>query len=80
MMRPPERMKLSVVAAALMLSVLLSGPATGATQRHCPTKTKGQQTLGCPVGVSRHKGQTVRHIRNRHGIRIELGGSAPLGN
>jgi hypothetical protein len=80
MMRSPERVSLCAIAAALMLCVLLSGPAGGATQRHCPTKTKGQQTFVCPVGVSRHKGQTARHIRARHGIRIELGGSAPLGN
>jgi hypothetical protein len=36
--RPSERMTLSAVAAVLMLPALLSGPAAGVTQRHCPTK------------------------------------------
>ena len=91
---PPERVNLCTIAAALVLSVLLSGPAAGMTQRHCPSKThtgrhdagggrKGKQTLVCGVDVSRQQGQsmgTARRIRDRHGTSIELGGSEPVGN
>jgi hypothetical protein len=77
--RPSERMSLSAVAAALMLSALLSGPAAGMTQGHCPTKPhtgrhneKGQQMLVCRIGMSRQQG-------GRHGISIELSGSGPPG-
>ena len=65
---PPERVSLCAIAAALVLSVLLSGPAAGMTQRHCPTKPhtsrhdrddarKGKQMLVCGVDVSRQQGQ-----------------------
>jgi hypothetical protein len=86
---PPERVSLCAIAAALMLSVLLPGPAAGVTQRHCPTKPhtgrhdvgdgrKGQQMLVCQVGVSRQQGQSMGTARR--GISIELGGSGPVGN
>jgi len=85
--RFPERVSLYAIAAALILSVLLPGPAAGVTQRLCPTKPhngrhdggdgrKGQQMLVCPVGVSRQQGQsmgTTRRMRDRHGISIEPG-------
>jgi Spy/CpxP family protein refolding chaperone len=91
---PPERVSLCAIAAALVLSVLLSAPAAGMTQRHCRTKPhigrhdggegrKGKQMLVCGVDVSRQQGQsmrTARRIRDRHGISIELGGSEPVGN
>ena len=91
---PPERVSLCAIAAALVLSVLLSGPAAGITQRHCPTKPhtgrhdgadgrKGKQMLVRRVDVSRRQGQnmgTPRRVRDRYGISIELGGSEPVGN
>jgi hypothetical protein len=91
---PPERVSLCAIAAALVLSVLLSGPVAGMTQRHCPAKPhtgrhdggdggKSKQMLVCRVNVSRQQGQsmgTARRIRDRHGISIELGGSEPVGN
>ena len=66
--RFPERVSLYAIAAALILSVLLPGPAAGVTQRLCPTKPhngrhdggderKGQQMLVCRVGVSHQQGQ-----------------------
>ena len=91
---PPERVSLCAIAAALVLSVLLSGPAAGVTQKHCPTKPhtsrhdagdgrNGKQMLVCRVDVSRQQGQsmgTARRICDRHEISIELGGSEPVGN
>lgn len=88
---PPDRVSLCAVAAALMLSVLLSDPAAGMTQRRCPTKPhtgrhdggdgrKSQQMLVCRVGVKGQSTGTARRIRDRHGISIELGGSEPVGN
>jgi hypothetical protein len=91
---PPERGNLCAIAAALMLPVLLSGPAAGLTQRHCPAKPhigrhdgndgrNDHQMLVCRGAVSRQQDQgmgTARRIRGRHGISIELGGSEPVGN
>jgi hypothetical protein len=91
---PPERVSLCAIAAALVLSVLFSGPAVGMTQRHCPTKPhtgrhdggegrKGKQMLVCRADVSRQQSQsmgTARRIGDRHGISIDLGGSEPVGN
>jgi hypothetical protein len=91
---PSERASHCAIAAALMLSVLLSGPAAGLTQRHCPAKShigqhdrsdgqNDRQMLVCRGGVSRQQSQgmgTARHTRGRHGVSIELGGSEPVAN
>jgi hypothetical protein len=37
-LQPPKQVSLCAIAAALMLSFLLSGPAAGVTQRYCPTR------------------------------------------
>ena len=42
----PERVSFCAIAAALVLSVLLSGPAAGMTQRHCPTNPTPVDTMG----------------------------------
>jgi hypothetical protein len=91
---PPERASLCAIAMALMLPVLLSGPAAGLTQRHCTAKPhigrhdggdgrNDHQMLVCRDGVSRQQSQgmgTARRPHSRHGISIELGGSEPAGN
>ena len=71
---PPERVSLCAIAAALVLSVLLSGPAAGVTQKHCPTKP---HTSRHDAGDGRNgKQMLVCRVRRVTSARSKYGNSA----
>jgi hypothetical protein len=87
-LQPPKHLSLCAIAAALVLSLLLRGPAAGVTQRYCPTKSHsgrhdggvGRKGLQICRVVTPQQGQSVGAATRRtrgHGISIELGAPSP---
>ena len=87
-LQPLKQVSLCAIAAALMLSFLLPGPAAGVTQRYCPTKPHSGRHDGgvgrrgpqmCRVDVAPQRDQSVGAAARRrgHGISIELGAPSP---
>ena len=56
-LQPPKQVRLCAIAPALVLSLLLPGPAAGVTQRYCPTKPHPGRPDG---GVGRRGPQMCR--------------------
>jgi hypothetical protein len=65
-LQPPKQMSLCAIAAALMLSFLLPGPAAGVTQRYClPSllrSTRWGRRSKRPADVPRRGGRKARRL------------------
>ena len=87
-LQPPKQASLCAIAAALMLSFLLPGPAAGVTQRYCSTKPhsgrhdgsvgrRGPQMCRIDMAPQQAQGVGAAARRRGHGISIELGAPSP---
>ena len=79
-LQPPKQTSLCAIAATLMLSFLLPGPAAGVTQRYCPTKPHAGRHDGvvgrrgpqmCRVDIPPQQAQGVGAAARRRGHGIQ---------